>query len=82
MNLNDLAKEICKREGKKVSVNIAQVKEILKILIDIFSENFTLDRNGELHYLNLDGYYGLVDRLAHEAFVKKLKKTKKKVKKK
>ncbi len=38
MNLNDLAKEICKREGKKVRVNIGQIKEILRITIDILNE--------------------------------------------
>jgi len=35
MNLNQLAKEICKREGKKKQTDIAQVKEILRVLIDI-----------------------------------------------
>lgn len=35
MNLNELAKEICKREGKKKQVDIAQVKEVLRVLMDI-----------------------------------------------
>lgn len=34
-NLNEVAKIICQLEGKKVEVNIAQVKEILSILSDI-----------------------------------------------
>lgn len=45
-DLNWLAVEISKREGKKVQVNIAQIKEILKVLIEILTEgpmaNFTL----------------------------------------
>lgn len=32
MNMNQLAQEITKREGKRVAVNIGQVKEILKIV--------------------------------------------------
>jgi hypothetical protein len=39
MNLNEFAKEICRREGKKKSVDIAQVKEIVRIIGDIFVEN-------------------------------------------
>ena len=35
MNLNELAKEVCKREGGKKQVDIAQVKEILRVLGDI-----------------------------------------------
>ena len=31
MNLNDFAKEITLKEGKKLSLSIAQVKEVLKI---------------------------------------------------
>ena len=36
MNMNDFARYICKKEGKKISTNIAQVKEILKIINDFF----------------------------------------------
>lgn len=32
MNLNDLAKAICALEGKKVELNIGQVKEVLLCL--------------------------------------------------
>lgn len=40
MNLNLLAKEICKREGKKQELSIAQVKEVLRVLMDIFAEEY------------------------------------------
>jgi len=33
MNLNDLAKEITLQEGKTKSLTIAQVKEVMKILL-------------------------------------------------
>jgi len=33
MNLNDLAKEITLQEGKKISLPIGQVKEVMKILL-------------------------------------------------
>lgn len=36
MTLHNLAKEICKREGLKKAVDIAQVKEILGIIGDIW----------------------------------------------
>lgn len=31
MNLNDFAKEVTLKEGKKLNLSIAQVKEVLKI---------------------------------------------------
>jgi hypothetical protein len=36
-NMRDLAREICKLEGKKVQVNIAQVSEVLCCLVDIIA---------------------------------------------
>ena len=33
MNMNKLAKLVADREGKKVSVNIAQIKEVLRITL-------------------------------------------------
>ena len=39
MDLNELAKEICFREGKKVQVNIAQVKEIMRVEREIIREH-------------------------------------------
>jgi len=38
VNLEWFAEEIAKREGKKVEVNIAQIKEILKITLGILHE--------------------------------------------
>ena len=38
-NLNDLAVVISEFEGKKQSVNIAQIKEIIKILRELLAKN-------------------------------------------
>jgi len=38
MNLNELAKKITDKEGKKEQVNIAQTKEILHVLGEILGE--------------------------------------------
>lgn len=38
-NLNDLAVEISKREGGKVNLPIAQIKEVMRHLIEIWAEN-------------------------------------------
>jgi hypothetical protein len=38
-NLNDLAVVISKYEGKKQQVNIAQIKEIIKIFRDLLKKN-------------------------------------------
>lgn len=38
MDLNELAKEIAKREKGKEQVNIAQIKEIIRIFGDILHE--------------------------------------------
>ncbi len=46
MNLNQLAVEICRREGKKVQVNIGQTKEILKVLIEILSDEYQRTKDG------------------------------------
>lgn len=35
VNMNDIAKKICDKEGKKKGVSIAQVKEILGVFADI-----------------------------------------------
>ena len=40
-NVNDIARLIAAREGKKKSVNIAQIKEILGIMCDIVFEQPT-----------------------------------------
>ncbi len=51
MNLNQLAVEICKHEGKKKQVDIAQVKEVLKVLIEILSEEIMSEELGWLGFL-------------------------------
>ena len=38
INENKLAQEISKREGKKVEVNIAQIKEVQRVLLEILAE--------------------------------------------
>lgn len=43
MNLNDLARTVTLREGKKRSVSIAQVKEIMRILFEELSKKPFLD---------------------------------------
>lgn len=53
MNLNKLAKEICKREGGDVQSSIAQVKEILRIFGDIQVEQL----------INKDDYFSNVDQI-------------------
>lgn len=38
INLNTLAKKITEREGKKKEVDIGQIKEVLRVLTEIFSD--------------------------------------------
>lgn len=38
-NFNKLVVELCKKEGKKVQVNVAQMSEVVKCLFDIAAEN-------------------------------------------
>lgn len=38
INENDLAKAIAEREGLKVQVDIAQIKEVLRVTLDILGE--------------------------------------------
>lgn len=38
LNGNDLAAEITRREGKKVSISIAQTKEVLRVLREVLDE--------------------------------------------
>jgi hypothetical protein len=40
INENNLAKVIANTEGKKVEVNIAQIKEILAITLDILANDY------------------------------------------
>lgn len=43
MNVNALAKRITDREGKRVAVNIAQVKEVLRITLEELAEADVLE---------------------------------------
>ena len=43
MNLNKLARDITLIEGKRKSMSIAQVKEVLKIILIKFANEYTLD---------------------------------------
>lgn len=54
MNLNELAKEICRREVGKEEVSIAQVKEILKHLGDIELEEFIRKNDVTLEELSIN----------------------------
>lgn len=38
MNLNTLAKEVAYREGMKLELSIAQIKEVMRCLGDVLSE--------------------------------------------
>lgn len=48
MNLNDLARTVTLKEGKKKSVSIAQIKEVMKILL---TELAQLDFNYEVEII-------------------------------
>lgn len=47
MNLNTLAKDVTLKEGQKVNLSIAQVKEVIKIVLKALSE-LTLDEVTQL----------------------------------
>lgn len=40
INLNTLAKTIASEEGKLVEVNVAQIKEVLRITLDILANDY------------------------------------------
>jgi len=48
---NELARAIAIREGKKEQVNIAQIKEVLKIALDILGEEFEGNPKGVIELL-------------------------------
>lgn len=52
MNLNELAVAVSQREGKKQQVNIAQIKEILKITFEIIFQE-SIFRMAEDHTRNV-----------------------------
>lgn len=39
INLNTLAREVAKREGKKINLSIAQVKEVVAHTLDLLAES-------------------------------------------
>lgn len=43
INENTLAKAIADREGKKVEVNIAQIKEVLRCALDLLAQEYFSD---------------------------------------
>lgn len=50
MKINDIAKEIAKREGKKSQARIGDIREIISILTDMIYD----DRSGEILILLLN----------------------------
>jgi hypothetical protein len=79
MNLHKLSVEITKREGLKEEISIAQVKEVLRILIDILSES-VISADPKTRVLKYT--FGPFHTLFKHAGDKFLKKQKKKAKKK
>lgn len=51
MTINDFAKLIAKREGKKKQVDIAQIKEILKITRELLKEALDFDLYSNIRYM-------------------------------
>lgn len=48
VNLNELAQRISQKEGKKVSLTIAQIKEVLRCFGDVL-----LEREDDLEFLEI-----------------------------
>jgi hypothetical protein len=71
MNLNQLAKLVTLAEGKKKSLSVAQVKEVLRCLADV------LHNNGAEAFLCLDKYLtrrvNKLDSVKHKKLRKKAK---------
>lgn len=61
MKINDIAKEIAKREGKKSQARIGDIKEILGIIADMTFEDIILISN----------VWGLGQERAHKRNAKK-----------
>lgn len=68
INLNNVARDICKEERWKVNLSIAQVKEVIRCFIDVVS-GYHLDEIIEMHRIH-GGVGGL--RTRHDR--KKLRK--------
>lgn len=52
MTLNKLIKEICKREGLKKQTEVAQVREILRIIAELQAESEYYNSQGPVDVLN------------------------------
>lgn len=53
--INDVVEELCKREGKKRQVNVAQMAEIVGHLSDMFFEAFSSEDHALPTILILNG---------------------------
>ena len=53
MKINDIAKEIAKREGKKSQTSIGDIKEILGIIADMIYD--------DINKSNINTYHTIVD---------------------
>lgn len=80
MNLNQLAKQITLREGLKKQVNIAQVKEILRVIVDMEIECLLGEDTNKLALQSIN-VTGLCGREIEEALRKIIDRSKKKPKK-
>lgn len=66
LNLNQLAKDIAEIEGQKVQVNIAQIKEVLRCLMDELAYT--------VKYKNLDDLTWFVNKITRKAgFIPKVR---------
>lgn len=74
MNLNQLAKEICKREGLKKQVNIAQVKEILRVIVDMVVDSAKWDSSHKYWDISDDSPLCSFEDAVHKKLKKKAKK--------
>jgi len=55
MNINQFAVQVCEKEGKKQQVNIAQVKEVLKVTNNLLDGELYAEirRSGKYEYRTL-----------------------------
>lgn len=72
MKINDIAKEIAKREGKKSQARIGDIKEILGIIADMIYD--------DINKSNINTYHIIVDLAISRANKRNAKKRVKKVK--
>lgn len=79
MELNKLASIVAKREGKKSQVKIGDVREVLKILVELEAESVKMQVSA-LHDQVLDVKPGQVTEALFKAVAKYFEKKKDKVK--